>query len=236
MGSAYTTVAATTAVDATWPFDVAGGAGQTAVALLATYRIASPPPPTITGQPTDQTVNNGATATFSVTATGTAPITYQWQDNSSGSFADISGATSSSYSPTASYSIQDGSIGALSPMRTAPRPAAATLRVAFSLSGTGPRSVSLLGHPFGRGVRGVGAWHGVGWRRCWWRWMRQSPARRPSYRRSPPRSGCPALQTSSRQSRQLRPASGCRLRSPTGHRCRCAEHADPAGRDAGPGR
>lgn len=41
MGSAYKTVAATTAVDATWPFDVAGVAGQTAVALLATYRIAA---------------------------------------------------------------------------------------------------------------------------------------------------------------------------------------------------
>lgn len=153
MGSAYTTVAATTAVDATWPFDVAGDAGQTAVALLATYRIASPPPPTITGQPTDQTVNNGATATFSVTATGTAPITYQWQDNSSGSFADISGATSSSYSPTASYSIQGRQYRCIvTDANGTATSAAATLRVAFSLSGTGPRSVSLLGHPFGAGA------------------------------------------------------------------------------------
>lgn len=36
----------------------------------------------------------GGTATFTVTATGTAPITYQWQKNT----VNIEGATSSSYS------------------------------------------------------------------------------------------------------------------------------------------
>src|SRR5205807_5345240 len=32
-------------------------------------------------QPTSQTVAPGANATFSVTATGTAPLSYQWQFN-----------------------------------------------------------------------------------------------------------------------------------------------------------
>ncbi len=49
--------------------------------------------PSITTQPVSQTVTAGQTATFSVTATGTAPLSYQWNKNS----AAISGATSSSY-------------------------------------------------------------------------------------------------------------------------------------------
>ena len=49
--------------------------------------------PTITSQPKSQTVNVGDSATFSVTATGTEPLSYQWYKNSS----MISGATSSSY-------------------------------------------------------------------------------------------------------------------------------------------
>ena len=116
-------------------------------------------PPTISAQPTDQTANDGATATFSVTATGgTAPYTYQWQDNSSGSFANIGGATSSSYSPTASFAIQGRQYrcvvtGANSLSVTS---SAAALRVAFKTSGTGLRSVPGLGAPFGAGS--VEAW------------------------------------------------------------------------------
>jgi len=49
--------------------------------------------PSITAQPVDQTVNVGQTATFSVAASGTAPLSYQWQRNNT----NISGATSSSY-------------------------------------------------------------------------------------------------------------------------------------------
>jgi len=44
-------------------------------------------------QPASQTVTAGQPATFSVTATGTAPFTYRWQKNN----ADISGAMSSTY-------------------------------------------------------------------------------------------------------------------------------------------
>ena len=52
-----------------------------------------PEPPVITKQPKSQTVNEGSSATFSVTATGTAPLSYQWYKGSS----KISGATKSSY-------------------------------------------------------------------------------------------------------------------------------------------
>ena len=36
-------------------------------------------PPTITSQPQDQTVTEGSVVSFSVTATGTSPLTFQWQ-------------------------------------------------------------------------------------------------------------------------------------------------------------
>lgn len=124
---------------------------QLGQACIAVFRF-TPSGPTITADPTNQTVNNGATATFSVTATGTAPITYQWQDNSSGSFANIGGATSSSYSPTASYAAQGRQYRCVvTDANGSATSAAATLRVAFNTSGTGPRSVPRLGHPFGAG-------------------------------------------------------------------------------------
>src|SRR5207253_468436 len=46
-------------------------------------------PPAITLQPQGQTVVQGDTATFSVAATGTGPLSYQWRFND----ADIGGAT-----------------------------------------------------------------------------------------------------------------------------------------------
>ena len=52
--------------------------------------------PSITSQPTSQTVTVGGTASFSVTATGTAPLAYQWKFNGT----SISGATNSTYSIT----------------------------------------------------------------------------------------------------------------------------------------
>jgi len=56
----------------------------------------SPPPPqavAITAQPTSQTIPLGETATFTVVATGTAPLTYQWSENGQ----PISGANGPSY-------------------------------------------------------------------------------------------------------------------------------------------
>src|SRR5882762_1724685 len=60
--------------------------------------------PSITAQPASQTVTAGQTATFSVAATGTAPLTYQWKKNN----AAISGANASSYTTTAMTSSDTG--------------------------------------------------------------------------------------------------------------------------------
>jgi uncharacterized lipoprotein YddW (UPF0748 family) len=53
-----------------------------------------PAPPVITAQPQSQTVKAGSNATFTVTATGTAPLAYQWRGNG----VPVAGATASSYS------------------------------------------------------------------------------------------------------------------------------------------
>jgi Putative Ig domain/Immunoglobulin domain len=53
--------------------------------------------PSITAEPASLTVTVGQTATFSVAATGKAPLTYQWRMNGTA----ISGATTSSYTTPA---------------------------------------------------------------------------------------------------------------------------------------
>ena len=60
--------------------------------------------PTITSQPTGLTVNPGGSATFSVAATASGALTYQWRFNST----PISGATASSYSLS---NVQSGQAG-----------------------------------------------------------------------------------------------------------------------------
>ena len=50
-------------------------------------------PPTIASQPRDQTVVEGRTATFTVDAMGSVPLSYQWRQNG----VNIDGATSASY-------------------------------------------------------------------------------------------------------------------------------------------
>jgi hypothetical protein len=61
--------------------------------------------PAISTQPSNQTVNSGQPATFTVTATSTAPLSYQWQKGSTG----IAGATSASYTTPATAPTDDGS-------------------------------------------------------------------------------------------------------------------------------
>src|SRR3974377_2405623 len=60
--------------------------------------------PTITTQPANQTVTAGQTATFTVAASGTAPLSYQWEKNG----VSIIGATSSSYTTPATTSVDNG--------------------------------------------------------------------------------------------------------------------------------
>jgi hypothetical protein len=69
---------------------------------------APPPPaavaPSITSQPSDQSITAGQPASFSVTASGTAPLSYQWQRDG----VAISGATNSSYALSSTAATDSG--------------------------------------------------------------------------------------------------------------------------------
>jgi hypothetical protein len=65
-----------------------------------------PQAPQITGQPSNQNSRVGQTATFSVMASGTAPLRYQWSKNG----AAIAGATGASYATPIAVAGDDGAI------------------------------------------------------------------------------------------------------------------------------
>ncbi len=60
--------------------------------------------PQIGAQPANQTVTAGQTATFSVAATGTVPLRYQWRKSGT----DIAGASGASYTTPATVSADNG--------------------------------------------------------------------------------------------------------------------------------
>src|SRR5207302_3248372 len=60
--------------------------------------------PTVSSHPASQMVTAGQTATFTVTATGTAPLSYQWQKNGTA----IGAATTASYTTPATTAADNG--------------------------------------------------------------------------------------------------------------------------------
>jgi len=84
--------------------DSAGTVTSSAAMLTVLAAPVSAVAPSITSQPSSQTVTAGKTATFTVAATGTAPLTYQWAKNGSA----ISGATSASYTTPATTTSDNG--------------------------------------------------------------------------------------------------------------------------------
>ena len=74
-----------------------GNASQSATLTINT-------PPVITQQPANQSVFVGGSASFSVTATGTTPLVYQWRSNS----VPINGANNITYTLTGATTNQSG--------------------------------------------------------------------------------------------------------------------------------
>lgn len=102
---------------------IAGASGNKAVTasnsgvyrgFLAAFNSepAAPSGPTINTHPSNQTVTEPATATFSVSATASeGSLSYQWQVNSGGGWGNVStgsGGTTSSYTTAATTSAMNG--------------------------------------------------------------------------------------------------------------------------------
>lgn len=99
-----TNVQASDAGDYTVVVTNAAGAVTSAVATLSVLL-----PPTITTQPSNQTLIPGATTSFSVVAVGTPPLSYQWRKDG----ADIVGATLDTLTLTNVQSAQAGGYSAV---------------------------------------------------------------------------------------------------------------------------
>ena len=106
--------------------------------------------PTITTQPTNQTVTAGQTATFAVVAGGTAPLSYQWQKSG----VSIAGATAANYTTPVTMTADSGSTFAVVVTNTAGTvtSAAATLTVNAApvpVIQPSPTSLSFVNDPVG---------------------------------------------------------------------------------------
>src|SRR5439155_19732218 len=103
--ASYTTPA-TTASDNGDQFTVvvSNAAGSVTSRAAALTVSTTPVTPTITTQPASQTVSVGQAATFTVTATGTAPLSYQWQKNGTA----IVAATTARYTTPATTAADSG--------------------------------------------------------------------------------------------------------------------------------
>jgi DNA-binding beta-propeller fold protein YncE len=115
----------------------AAGATVSSAATL-TVTAGSPPvtvPPTITIQPQPQTVSDGSTATFTVSATGSAPLHYQWLKNGAPVGADSASYTTPIVTLTDSGEIYSVVITNPSTTTATSAPALLTVRpIAASIS------------------------------------------------------------------------------------------------------
>jgi Malectin domain/Immunoglobulin domain/PQQ enzyme repeat len=103
--SAHTTAAATSADNGRQFRVIVSNSKGSVTSNTATLTVNSAMvSPIISSQPTSMTLSEGATATFSVTASGTSPLSYQWQKNDS----IINGATSSTYTTPATTGADNG--------------------------------------------------------------------------------------------------------------------------------
>ncbi len=85
--------------DAAWPENagsyhaVVTNVAGAVTSVVATLTVTAPTLPSITAQPQNQTVSMGQTASFTVSATGTPPLRYQWYFGTPDSAAPLSGKT-----------------------------------------------------------------------------------------------------------------------------------------------
>lgn len=105
--TSFTTTATTLADDGSvYSVVVSSSNGTQVVSAGADLHVVQLAGPSITQQPQDSTVLVGQSATFSVVASGTPPLTYQWRLNGT----PIGGATSASYTTPATQAADSGGL------------------------------------------------------------------------------------------------------------------------------
>jgi hypothetical protein len=85
---------------------VVSNAQGSVTSSIAVLTVNSTTVPLITVQPTNQTVIAGQAALFSVTASGTAPLSYQWRTNG----VELAGATNASHTTAATVTNDSGAL------------------------------------------------------------------------------------------------------------------------------
>jgi len=105
-GASYTTAALTSADNGAQYTVVVSNEAGTATSEVATLTVGAAIAPSIATQPADVSVVSGSTATFSVVANGSDPLSYQWRKDG----VAIPDATASSYTTQATTDGDDGSI------------------------------------------------------------------------------------------------------------------------------
>ena len=113
------------------------GAATSSAATLAVQTA-----PSITTQPTSVNVGTGASTNFSVVATGTAPLSYQWLKGG----VNIAGATSSTYSISSAQASDVGSytVAVTNPAGSLVSSAATLTILAAPVVVTQPQSLSVI--------------------------------------------------------------------------------------------
>jgi len=83
----------------------------TGTATSAKVKLALGTAPGVTASPADASVLAGQSATFKVTATGTAPLTYVWQVSTNGTFANLTNNSTIAGATTAALSVKNVTLG-----------------------------------------------------------------------------------------------------------------------------
>ncbi|MBI3130743.1 MAG: metallophosphoesterase [Acidobacteria bacterium] len=104
-GTSYRDGAVTNGSTYYYALSAVNGASQESANSAAVSATPNASAPVITSQPASKTVTAGQTATFSVTASGSTPLAYQWRKNA----AALAGATASSYTTPATTVADSGS-------------------------------------------------------------------------------------------------------------------------------
>jgi alpha-tubulin suppressor-like RCC1 family protein len=153
-------LAATTPADSGRLWRVLVTAGGATVASSPSHLTVTPAAqaPAIAAQPANQNVTEPATATFSVTATGTEPR-YQWQESrdGGGTWADIDGAISASYTTPATGVANNGTRLRVRVSNTAGSVTSAAATLGVSAAPTGNAAPAITTQPGSQSVAAGGS-------------------------------------------------------------------------------